>query len=57
MQPSILLPLLLTLITLSHSHAVRQIDTTEKDIITAYVNQAKSVHIPFQKCFKAEPEL
>jgi hypothetical protein len=57
MQPSLIAMLLVTLITLCQSHSVRQIDSINKDIITAYVNQAKTVPIPFQKCFKVEPEL
>lgn len=57
--PSIItiLIILITLLTIGQSHSVRQIDATSKDLITAYVNQAKTVPIPFRKCFKAEPEL
>jgi hypothetical protein len=58
MQPPSLIILLIVIITLvpvARLHAVRQIDATSKDLITAYVNQAKTVPIPFRKCFKAEP--
>lgn len=44
---------LITLVKIAHTHSVRQIDATSKDLITAYVNQAKTVSIPFRKCFKA----
>jgi hypothetical protein len=53
-------PTLLTvvvLIAISHAHSVRQIDSVEKEVVSAYVNQARTISIPFQKCFKAEPEL
>jgi acid phosphatase family membrane protein YuiD len=43
----------ISIIVISNTHAVRQIDGTAEEIINAYVNQAKTVTIPFQKCFKA----
>jgi hypothetical protein len=50
MQPASLVALLIALIALvplARPHAVRQIDATSKELITAYVNQAKTVSIPF----------
>ncbi len=50
MHPLSLIVLLITiiaLIPLAHMHEVRQIDATSKELLTAYVNQAKTVSIPF----------
>lgn len=45
--------LLATLFLHSYQHTVLQIDANDKEEISAYVNQAKSIIIPFLKCFKA----
>ena len=39
------------------SHPVRQVPIEGKERIHAYVGQARSVRIPFKKCFKAHPQL
>lgn len=39
------------------THAVRQIGGSGQEVVGAYVGQAKTVAIPFRKCFRAEPEL
>jgi hypothetical protein len=43
----------LPLIIHFYTHAVRQIDAADEELITAFANQAKTVSIPFQKCLKA----
>lgn len=57
MKASIAPILAIMLIAICYAHSVRQIDSVQKEIVSAYVNQAKTISIPFQKCFKAEPEL
>jgi hypothetical protein len=42
------------LISVAETHVVKEIANQEKAIVSGYVNQAKQVAIPFQKCFKAE---
>ena len=48
---------LIILLTHIHCHSIRQVDTPEREIINGWVGQARKVNIPFQRCFKAEPQL
>jgi hypothetical protein len=42
------------LILVVETHIVKEITNQEKATVSGYVNQAKQLAIPFQKCFKAE---
>lgn len=57
MQASLIVAVIGVLATLGRCHAVRQIESGEKEIVSGYVNQARTVPIPFEKCFKVEAEL
>lgn len=57
MQASWIVVVIGVLATLGACHAVRQIESGEKEIVSGYVNQARTVPIPFEKCFKVEAEL
>ena len=44
-------------ITVAECHSVRQVVNEGREEVHAYVGQAKTISIPFNKCFKAYPEL
>ena len=39
------------------SHPVKDIASSQKEVVEGYVNQARLLPIPFRKCFKVQPEL
>ena len=40
-----------------HAHPVKDVASPHKTVIEGYVNQVRTLPIPFRKCFKVEPEL